>query len=61
MLIQIIRFSTLPANVSDNLQPVVVTTKRPPFANVNLSVLGSKRIFEIFWFLFVPFTIFEYK
>ncbi|VVC37403.1 Ubiquitin system component Cue [Cinara cedri] len=57
----LLRFSTLPANISNNLQPVVVTIKRPPFANVNLSVLGSKTIFEILWFLFVPFTIFEYK
>lgn len=57
----LLRFSTLPAMISDNLQPVAITIKRPSFANVNLSVLGSRNISEIFWFLFVPFTKFEYK
>lgn len=57
----LLRFSTLPAVISDNLQPVVISITRPSFVNINVSVLGSKHIFEIFWFLFVPFTKFEYK
>jgi len=58
---QNIRFSNVPALISDNLQPVVLTVTRPSFVNINLSVLGSKNISEIFWFFFVPFTKFEYK
>lgn len=58
---QNIRFSTLPAVISDNLQPVVLRITRPSFVNINISVLGSKRISEVFWFFFVPFTKFEYK
>jgi len=57
----LLKFSTLPAVISDSLQPVAITIKRPSFANINLSVLGSRNISEIFWFLFVPFTKFEYK
>ncbi|CAI6368244.1 unnamed protein product [Macrosiphum euphorbiae] len=57
----LLRFSNAPALISDNLQPVVLTITRPSFANINLSVLGSKNFTEIFWFFFVPFTKFEYK
>jgi ancient ubiquitous protein 1 len=57
----LLRFSNVPALISDNLQPVVLTITRPSFANINLSVLGSKNFTEIFWFFFVPFTKFEYK
>lgn len=57
----LLRFSNVPALISDNIQPVVLKITRPPFANINLSVLGSKNIAEIFWFFFVPFTKYEYK
>uniref|UniRef100_A0A2S2PA69 Lipid droplet-regulating VLDL assembly factor AUP1 n=1 Tax=Schizaphis graminum TaxID=13262 RepID=A0A2S2PA69_SCHGA len=57
----LLKFSNVPALISDNLQPVVLTVTRPSFVNINLSVLGSKNITEIFWFFFVPFTKFEYK
>lgn len=57
----LLRFSTLPAVISDNLQPVVLTITRPSFVDINLSVLGSKLISEIFWFFFVPYTKFEYQ
>lgn len=57
----LLRFSNVPALISDNLQPVVLTITRPSFANIKLSVLGSKNFTEIFWFFFVPFTKFEYK
>ncbi|XP_001946551.1 ancient ubiquitous protein 1 [Acyrthosiphon pisum] len=57
----LLRFSNVPALISDNLQPVVLTITRPSFANINLSVLGSKNFTEVFWFFFVPFTKFEYK
>ncbi|XP_022161901.1 ancient ubiquitous protein 1-like [Myzus persicae] len=57
----LLRFSNVPALISDNLQPVALTITRPSFANINISVLGSKNFTEIFWFFFVPFTKFEYK
>ncbi|KAL4149566.1 hypothetical protein QTP88_003493 [Uroleucon formosanum] len=57
----LLKFSNVPALISDNLQPVVLTITRPSFANINLSVLGSKNFTEILWFFFVPFTKFEYK
>lgn len=55
------RFSTLPAVVSDKLQPVVITIERPSFANISMSVLGATNYMEIFWFFFVPYTTYEYK
>ncbi|XP_015380526.1 PREDICTED: ancient ubiquitous protein 1-like [Diuraphis noxia] len=57
----LLRFSNVPALISDNLQPVALRIIRPSFANINLSVLGSKYFTEILWFFFVPFTKFEYK
>ncbi|XP_050429472.1 lipid droplet-regulating VLDL assembly factor AUP1-like [Adelges cooleyi] len=57
----LLRFSTFPTVISDVLQPVVIKTRRPSFADVNLSVLGSSWFTEIFWFFFVPYTVFEYK
>ncbi|KAL5234135.1 hypothetical protein ACI65C_001545 [Semiaphis heraclei] len=57
----LLRFSNVPALISENLQPVALRITRPSFANINLSVLGSKHYTEILWFFFVPFTKFEYK
>ncbi|CAH1713864.1 unnamed protein product [Aphis gossypii] len=57
----LLKFSITPALISDKLQPVVLTVTRPSFVNINLSVLGSNNISEVFWFFFVPFTKFEYK
>ncbi|KAF0771420.1 ancient ubiquitous protein 1-like [Aphis craccivora] len=57
----LLKFSIVPALISDKLQPVVLTVTRPSFVNINLSVLGSNNISEVFWFFFVPFTKFEYK
>ncbi|XP_025193768.1 ancient ubiquitous protein 1-like [Melanaphis sacchari] len=57
----LLKFSYVPALISDNLQPVVLRVTRPSFVNINISVLGSNTISEVLWFFFVPFTKFEYK
>lgn len=55
----LLKFSPWMAKVSDKVQPVVIRTSRPSFADTACNVLGSSYISELFWFLFSPSTFFS--
>lgn len=41
--------------VSSEIQPIAIKIWRP--ANISISLLGSSWYSDIFWFLFLPFTV----
>ena len=45
----------------DAVQPVSIQIWRPPFTDVAASALATGFWADIFWFLFVPFTVFTIK
>uniref|UniRef100_A0A1I8EU59 CUE domain-containing protein n=1 Tax=Wuchereria bancrofti TaxID=6293 RepID=A0A1I8EU59_WUCBA len=53
----LLKFSTWPFEVSDSVQPVLISVYRPFFGNIAVSVLGGAWWQDVFYFLFVPFTI----
>uniref|UniRef100_A0A0N5ABZ0 CUE domain-containing protein n=1 Tax=Syphacia muris TaxID=451379 RepID=A0A0N5ABZ0_9BILA len=53
----LLKFSSWPFEVSDVVQPVLITVYRPLFGSLTPSVLGGSWWQDVFYFLFVPFTI----
>nr|CDQ04745.1 Bm4080 [Brugia malayi] len=53
----LLKFSTWPFEVSDSVQPVLISIYRPFFGNIAVSVLGGAWWQDVFYFLFVPFTV----
>jgi ancient ubiquitous protein 1 len=54
----LLRFQHKLLNEVKKVQPVAVRTWRPPIGLVSTCVLGSKLWVELFWFFFVPCTVF---
>lgn len=57
----LLKFSSWPFCLSDVIQPLTVRVWRPPFADVAASALATGVWADIFWFLFVPCTIFTLR
>ncbi|KAJ9598525.1 hypothetical protein L9F63_010796 [Diploptera punctata] len=57
----LLKFSQWPFSLMDAIQPVTVKIWRPPIADVAASALATGIWGDIFWFLFVPFTVFSIK
>ena len=55
------RFSSWSFCLSDVIQPVAIQVWRPPFADVAPSALATNIWADIFWFLFVPCTMFTLR
>jgi len=56
-----LKFSSWAFDVSDSIQPLLISTWRPPFAQVATSVLGGSWWQDTLWFLFSPFTVFRLR
>uniref|UniRef100_A0A914W4F2 CUE domain-containing protein n=1 Tax=Plectus sambesii TaxID=2011161 RepID=A0A914W4F2_9BILA len=52
-----LKFSSWSFDVTDSVQPLLISTWRPPFAQVATSVLGGSWWQDTLWYLFSPFTI----
>ncbi|MCP9258180.1 hypothetical protein DINM_002691 [Dirofilaria immitis] len=57
----LLKFSTWPFEVADSVQPVLISVYRPFFDNIAVSVLGGSWWQDIFYFLFVPFTVMKIR
>lgn len=55
------RLSSWSFCLSDVIQPLTIRVWRPPFADVAASALATGVWADIFWFLFVPCTIFTLR
>ncbi len=57
----LLKFSSWLFTLDLQMQPIFIRATRPPPINISTSVLGSRWWSDLFWFLFVPFTIFNIK
>ncbi|VDP07275.1 unnamed protein product [Heligmosomoides polygyrus] len=54
----LLKFSSWPCEVSDQVQPLALRISRP-FLNVSPSVLGSTWWSDVAWFAFLPFSVYH--
>ncbi|VDM43233.1 unnamed protein product [Toxocara canis] len=57
----LLKFSSWPFEVSDTVQPVLISVYRPLFGDVAHSVLGGAWWQDVLYFLFVPLTIIKVR
>lgn len=57
----LLKFSTWPFEVSDTVQPVLISVYRPLFGDIAPSVLGGAWWQDVLYFLFVPFTVIKVR
>ncbi|RZF36960.1 hypothetical protein LSTR_LSTR004648 [Laodelphax striatellus] len=57
----LLKFAPWSAKVSDTMQPLVIQVWRPRAMETSADVLGASTFFNVFWFLFTPFTVFKLK
>jgi len=54
-----LKFNNWPFSLDTPVQPLVIRLKRPNFVDVVPTTVGSGLLADVFWFLCVPFTVFE--
>ncbi|KAH0955141.1 hypothetical protein HN011_009075 [Eciton burchellii] len=59
--VALLKFNSWPFSIETSVQPVVIKASRPDFVPVHLTSLASTWWTEVFWFMFVPYTIFTLK
>ncbi|KAL0277681.1 UNVERIFIED_CONTAM: hypothetical protein PYX00_004889 [Menopon gallinae] len=57
----LLRFLTWPCELSHPVQPVSIKVWRPQLMEIKPSVISASWSTDLFWFLFVPFTVFTIK
>lgn len=57
----LLKFSTWPFSLKHPITPIAITLKRPFITDISPSVLGGRWWIDLFWFLFVPFTVFKIR
>jgi ancient ubiquitous protein 1 len=55
------RFSSWPFCLSNAIQPLTIGVSRPPFADVAVTGIAAGVWTDVFWFVFVPCTIFTIR
>ncbi|RCN30537.1 CUE domain protein [Ancylostoma caninum] len=53
-----VKFSPWPCEVSDQVQPLAIQVSRP-ILNVSPAVLGSSWLVDVFWFAFLPLSVYH--
>ncbi|XP_011871162.1 PREDICTED: ancient ubiquitous protein 1-like [Vollenhovia emeryi] len=59
--VALLKFNSWPFSIETSVQPVVIRASRPELVPVHLTSLASTWWTEVFWFMFVPYTIFTLK
>ncbi|KAE8628434.1 hypothetical protein XENTR_v10000010 [Xenopus tropicalis] len=54
----LLHFSSWPFSLSDSVQPLTLTVQRPLIA---AAVSGCSWVTELFWLLFIPFTVYQVR
>lgn len=57
----LLKLNSWPFFLNDNVQPITLKVHRPVLTKISLSVLGSRWWSDMFWFLFVPYTVFTVR
>ncbi|XP_043259718.1 lipid droplet-regulating VLDL assembly factor AUP1-like [Colletes gigas] len=59
--VALLKFNSWPFVIETSVQPVTIKTWRPEFIPIHVTSLGSTWWTDIFWFMFVPYTVFTFK
>ncbi|XP_050477140.1 lipid droplet-regulating VLDL assembly factor AUP1-like [Bombus huntii] len=59
--VALLKFNSWPFTIEASVQPVAIKAWRPEFISIHLTSLASRRWIDIFWFMFVPYTVFIFK
>lgn len=59
--VALLKFNSWPFSIETSVQPVAIKASRPEFVPVHITSLASTWWTEVFWFMFVPYTIFTLK
>ncbi|XP_012225500.1 lipid droplet-regulating VLDL assembly factor AUP1-like [Linepithema humile] len=59
--VALLKFNSWPFSIESCVQPVAIKASRPEFVSVHITSLASTWWIEVFWFMFVPYTVFTLK
>ncbi|XP_015608145.1 ancient ubiquitous protein 1 [Cephus cinctus] len=59
--VALLKFNSWPFSIEPSVQPVVITTRRPEFSDIRLTSVASTWWTDVFWFMFVPYTMFNLR
>lgn len=59
--IALLKFNSWPFSIEHSVQPIAIKTWRPEFVPIRLTSLASTWWLDVFWFMFVPYTVFIIK
>lgn len=59
--VALLKFNSWPFTIETSVQPVTIKAWRPEFTSIHLSSLASTWWTDVFWFMFVPYTVFTIK
>lgn len=59
--VALLKFNSWPFTIETSVQPVAIKAWRPEFTSISLSSLASTWWTDVFWFMFVPYTVFTIK
>ncbi|OAD62891.1 Ancient ubiquitous protein 1 [Eufriesea mexicana] len=59
--VALLKFNSWPFTIEASVQPVAIKAWRPEFIPIHLTSLASRWWIDVFWFMFVPYTVFTFK
>lgn len=59
--VALLRFNSWPFSIETSVQPVTIKVSRPDLVPVHVTSLASTWWTEVFWFMYVPYTMFTLK
>ncbi|CAL7943344.1 unnamed protein product [Xylocopa violacea] len=59
--VSLLKFNSWPFTIEEYVQPIAIKAWRPDFIPIRLTSLASKWWTDMFWFMFVPYTVFTFK
>ena len=59
--VALLKFNSWPFTIEASVQPVALKVQRPEFIPICVTSLASTWWTDVFWFMFVPYTVFTFK
>lgn len=59
--VALLKFNSWPFTIEASVQPVALKAQRPEFIPICVTSLASTWWTDVFWFMFVPYTVFTFK
>lgn len=59
--VALLKFNSWPFTIETSVQPIAIKAQRPEFVSIRVTSLASTWWTDVFWFMFVPYTVFTFK